>query len=371
MKRLIIMAAGLLLVAVACQQRAKEFEVDFTKEYDGVKVDLNDIAENLRIVRLDTAGGNYIEYFNGFVGKEYIIHIGRKKIALYSKNGKFIRTIAAQGRGPGEYQFVDAWAVDKKEQTFLYHDFFSNEILRYNLSLKQKEKSIPFESKGQLNGMFFHNDSTVAVCPRRFGGYKYQYFFIHLSGEIVRGEEKEGDVKKAKLGFERTLKQTRKHEVIYQPGESEVVYQIEEKGKRKLLSFILPAGRKKEDKDEYYKGELRFLGDKMMILGKTKVTQRDNVCYFDPEDYLMSIDEQEINRVDAYVFSDLKLSLRKIDIHQNGVIVHSSPALTFKDNLRYTLKKKKLSEEQRAKLIKLNASISKEENPILIVGDLK
>ena len=77
----------------------------------------------------------------------------RDRILLFSADGKYTCTIAQRGKGPGEFNQIDAYDVDDNEQFIYYHDRGKNYINKYTLSSCKHEENIPFTNKGNLSNM--------------------------------------------------------------------------------------------------------------------------------------------------------------------------------------------------------------------------
>ncbi|MCG8475783.1 MAG: 6-bladed beta-propeller [Cytophagales bacterium] len=379
----IYLIAGLLFAAAACQPKSSDEElmVDFTKEYDSISVDLGDIAENIRLVRLDTSGGNYLSGFYGYIGEKYIINVGcYSKINLFTASGKFVKNIAVRGKGPDEFMQIDAWAVDDKENYFVFHDNGKNYIKRFNLESLILEKNIPFENHGWLSGMTFLNDTTLAFHPGRFADYGYLYFCQSVSGKILFGVKKEKEERK-KLGyggFSPIFKKAKDSTFLLQSFLSDSVFLFSGNKKRKLMSFVNPVSKKINGVTHQNSASILHMTRKNYYLKKGEVRVRiskksvslegssNSICQMDRSGHSVKI----ISKVHLPVLG-ITISDPKLDFHENNKVSIYKSAAAFKDILEQSLENEKLSEEQRAKLAKLNASISEDDNPILIVGDLK
>ena len=97
--------------------------IDVAEKYDEVSLRLDDVLDDIKLIRLETTGHSLLSYFSGYVGEKHIIAMDRNRVLLFSADGKYNRTIAQRGKGPGEFTQIDAWDVDDNEQ-FLY--FFSS-----------------------------------------------------------------------------------------------------------------------------------------------------------------------------------------------------------------------------------------------------
>lgn len=75
---------------------------------------INEIVSNLRIIPLETHPEALLpEFFKVWVGKDYILILGREEILMFSSEGKFLRKVAQQGRGPEEFVSLMNYDVDE------------------------------------------------------------------------------------------------------------------------------------------------------------------------------------------------------------------------------------------------------------------
>lgn len=165
--------------------------IDLAEKYDEVSLKLDDVLDDIKLIRLETTEHSLLSYFSGYVGEKHIIAMDRNRVLLFSADGKYNRTIAKRGKGPGEFTQIDAWDVDDNEQFLYYHDKGKNYINKYNISSCKHEDNIPFANKGDLSNMVSVNDTLLAIVPGMFAGYGYLYFFQSTTGEIITGQKKE------------------------------------------------------------------------------------------------------------------------------------------------------------------------------------
>jgi len=114
--RKFIWIIGLLLLS-NCTLDKKESQalqvVDIEGSMNKMEVwNLSHLASSIRYVALETKIENYISNVHDYrEADKYMIITNLKQCMLFDKAGKFIRQIGINGRGPGEYQFVNSVGI--------------------------------------------------------------------------------------------------------------------------------------------------------------------------------------------------------------------------------------------------------------------
>ena len=107
---------------------------------------LQEIAEEITAIEFELTdesvfSPNYIQ--NIVISENEVFIAGMQKIYVFSKEGKFIRTIGSKGQGPGEYLGISRIALDEKNRRLFINS--SPKILSYDLTgnfLKEKQLSV-------------------------------------------------------------------------------------------------------------------------------------------------------------------------------------------------------------------------------------
>ena len=82
-----------------------------------------------------------IQYHNG---RYYIIDAKvTNKLFVFSESGEFLFNISNEGQGPGEYQDLRSFVINKSQNTIDIFDDFKRQFLRYTLD-GEFIKEIPF-----------------------------------------------------------------------------------------------------------------------------------------------------------------------------------------------------------------------------------
>jgi hypothetical protein len=127
---------------------------------------LSEIAEEITAIELELTDESLInpDYLQGVIisENEVIIANSTGKILVFSKTGKFIRTIGSRGQGPGEYGRINNFALDKKNNRLIVSA--NLKIIFYDLNgtfLKEK-----LMADFPVNDMNYINDELLLLVER-------------------------------------------------------------------------------------------------------------------------------------------------------------------------------------------------------------
>ncbi len=122
MKKCLLLACAILAVS-ACAPKSTELKIyDLDAVGFEVTVKMSDIADNLRVVPLES-GDDFIvsSETQKWVNDKYILIFGQNAIEQFSaEDGKHIRTLAVKGGGPNEYDYVLSPFVDDERQILYF-----------------------------------------------------------------------------------------------------------------------------------------------------------------------------------------------------------------------------------------------------------
>lgn len=361
--------------------------IDTRKEVKVEAVNLSDIADDIHVIRLETGESSLIRNFNGYVGERHIISVGQSVIHLFDASGKYISQISRRGKGPGEFNQLDAWCVDKDEKYFLYHDMGKNQIIRYDLEKLSHNRSIPFESKGSLNTIMVYDDTLLLVVPGNFGTYGYQYFFQTFDGRVAGGLEREDQPHPgAWAGMHSRLGISEEGRIMIQPSESDTVFMVSGNDLVPSIVFISDRPERYGDMTRGASNQYLFESNGMihfMRVGYENTISPGNamISITDVGYYIYDSQKREVCRAEP-LYHELwgyELELPGLAIQEGGLVHCSLQASEFRKALRQALDSsvKGLSgqtverqSDDRAKSKDLYDLISDDDNPVIIRGSL-
>ena len=143
MKKLILSLGMALLALCGCKETSsvKESEgrivVDITQPEKNLK--MSDLFSDIKYVKLETTSESLIQYINrvlDFDGNLLVVDRDNQSLLLFDKDGQFIKKIAGQGKGPGEYSKMYDVAVDKEGRRLFVLDAYAQSVLIYDFDGK-------------------------------------------------------------------------------------------------------------------------------------------------------------------------------------------------------------------------------------------
>ena len=91
--------------------------VELSKAKGEMDLKLSDLLENIRVIPLETRPDVLLpDCPFVWVGEKYIITYGGDAIYLFTVDGKYVRKLVQQGRGPDEYLYAMGFGADKQER---------------------------------------------------------------------------------------------------------------------------------------------------------------------------------------------------------------------------------------------------------------
>jgi hypothetical protein len=110
-----------------------DIERDFGKDKE---FRLSEIADDIEYVKLEKSpksfvGGGIPSYY---VTKEYIFIYSSQRLLQFYRNGKYIKEIGKNGRGPGEFLSIRGMALNELNHTFYIISNYTSKVLKYDVN---------------------------------------------------------------------------------------------------------------------------------------------------------------------------------------------------------------------------------------------
>jgi|GEM_PF-6450511 hypothetical protein len=141
-----------LCILSACGGKGPQelFIIDIEKSAENIDLTLSDILEDLSIVALETSDDVLISGYSGtFVTDKYILATGESHIHLFDKEGRHIKKLLYKGNGPNEYLNINAYCMDE-EKGILYYTETQKKQSIFRVSLPDgtflEPLSLPFQN---------------------------------------------------------------------------------------------------------------------------------------------------------------------------------------------------------------------------------
>ena len=154
MKKVIYLFAIILIVSCT-ESKPRLQDVDALYQVNLDSIETNDspllassMFKNVRTIILDDDEYAVIGQIDELqVFEDYLFIMDKskaRKVFIYNKEGKFVRQIGSEGRGPGEYRDLEDFCLDTKKREIYLLDF-SGKVLIYNFDDGKFIKSLNFD----------------------------------------------------------------------------------------------------------------------------------------------------------------------------------------------------------------------------------
>jgi len=152
-----------LFLPYACQHRPSD-SIDLTRE---VPMSVFDLYSRVETIQLETPPDaligsiRKIEYYDGFY---YIIDVVTQQIFCFDKDGSFIFKIDDQGKGPGEYNYISDFAIDRHNNRMIVLEPPLGRVLIFDLKGNHiSTRRIDTGKVMGFNKVFPINDSILLI----------------------------------------------------------------------------------------------------------------------------------------------------------------------------------------------------------------
>lgn len=139
-----------LCTCMACNPVRKQVTTaDVSRPIGQVELKLSDLLTDIQVVPLQTNDSVLIgSRARAAITDQYIIILEPEKVFQFSKEGKYIRTLAVRGNGPGEFNTMVNPIIVPGEEILYYIDFKDiHSIGSINLKSGEIQKPIRFDIK--------------------------------------------------------------------------------------------------------------------------------------------------------------------------------------------------------------------------------
>jgi len=190
--KLVLAIAISLTVFVACHEKEKtapvpQINVD---EIPNKDVKMQEITSAFTIIPLETTDRSLIQYLKKVVlydDKFFILDDQRPLFAVFSKTGKFLKTVSKQGKGPGEYYVPTDFTIDSEQKQIELLDGFTGRIFIYDLEGNYKNR-IRTSVQGNYFVKFKNGDYVIYTNMRNEVEMPYKLVRISNDGKILSKE---------------------------------------------------------------------------------------------------------------------------------------------------------------------------------------
>jgi hypothetical protein len=190
----------LCLVMFGCQSRHTDTAIEssepdpfFTISFAEIiksksEVSVSAIAESVEYIPLENTSqsmlGNVMDIQ---LTPEYIFirHNGSRLLTQFGRDGKFIRHIGKEGRGPKEYGLMRKFSIDEANRLIYIHTNWTHKIMVYNFD-GDFIKSLQFGSSGRGLITWSRDSFLVSFSEPHNGDEPYTFIETNFQGDTIQ-----------------------------------------------------------------------------------------------------------------------------------------------------------------------------------------
>lgn len=200
----------LLITLNGCMNDNFNNKINLNKIGKIIDLKLSDIVDGLRWVALETNPHCLIGIdCRYYMNDKYILTFDQNKILQFSGDGKFIRELSKQGKGPNEFIAVRTFTVNDEKEILYFQDHGKyNAIYAIDLKNGKYLPKILLPNTIVLNTMSLINDSIFICASSNNPENGFSIFSMDINGNV-------------KFGFRHQKKQTKGPTLI--PKRNEII----------------------------------------------------------------------------------------------------------------------------------------------------
>jgi len=359
------------------ESKKTSYFINLNKVKDSVSYVLEDILDDVELVKLETREECLFDRGNIFVTENYIlVHADNKGVLQFSRKGSFIRTLIHSGKGPKEIQRI-GWDIEEKTQTLFITDRNKqNAILsidlrsgKFNTDIK---KAIPLK----CTEIHVLDNGNLRLVPSGYFSNGDQPFYFY-------DQDRQGNISRIAYApdkwyntmVEKTLFRIN-DKWMYTDDLEERIYQVQKDTLIPYLSFEVGASKKfnPANGDSFiYNSTIGhlLLFSIFNVEGNREwngsLVRFGENCY-----YILDTERQQIY---LHQNDSINLLQHSMNLHERDVRSHSNKLFSIKINTidlieigESALESSTLPKSNRIKIKELLSGLSEEDNPVLIIG---
>lgn len=379
-----------LPIKLYCQAGASEkapYAIDIAGNLKNHRVfRLSEIATDVSYVRLETRPNALIGY--GTIkpaGKYLIVGTYRNPIMLFTKEGKFIRTIGFIGKGPGEYKAPYLNQVDSLKQELFMLSNGNDRIYRYSFSGKLMQ-DIPLPQFCTDFYRFDNGNLLLATVHNYKADGFYPFVLLDPAGKLIK-EIKSNEVpagKQIAFGIAPFFDPCSNGNVMVNNYGRDVIWQISPAGEMKPYANLLLG--KLKTPDEFYFDQAKWaskpfgyfaLGFRCAEAGRligVSFSKGQTIAgYFDPHTRELFLrDSTEAGEYGFLNDLDGGPGFGDVRYFREGDYLYTYlMAVDLKLSRKYYEKREALHPEKKMAMLKMIDSLDEDDNPVIMIIKLK
>ena len=380
------------LFLTSCKEEKKPFSTTYSEGdneirtfqlntyTDTIPLKLTDIAGDFRIVRLETTDSCLVSMFNLQVNEKYIIILSMDKLVLFDSNGKYLRTLANEGRGPDEYQYL--WRLTLNSQGDKLYGIQNDPAKIYYWALPGNSyKSIPVKQNIDPTDFMVVDDSLFFITNTRSQFWQNKLYVLDSTGK-TRYHFPNRFNEDTKRSHSRKILYHLNGGNYYYPHWSDSIYQIS--GDTLMLKYAFLSHPKEEIEIEHMTPNLIMCRSftperdeaREMKNPFTGEIQHVTVTHGSHYQYIINTQTHKVisyrNLKNDILSDQLGLELiPSLKVYLCDYIVYFYKPTVLLKRIPEVLEKNNIDDAIRTRLQDLLENLKEDDNPVLLIGKLK
>lgn len=342
---------------------------------DPIVVNMFQFFNNISYVKLETTEDNKLGRVKWSIGNKYLVGYDRGSgFVQFTSDGKFIRKFANYGKGPHEV-YYPIWTVSKDESHIYIYDFLKPKyFLCFNLNSGNFDKNIPIPIEGEINNVYFVNDSTL-ICAPVVGNGKpagnYYLFWQTLSGKLIKTLSAKTKSKPVVLSGNILYKVG--DQFRYRPLYSDTIFQV---NNFSIDPYIIFKGTSRQGSEIGSNNFEIFLETPEFFIVKSSVIKSKEALGQNTVGYVTVQEDYLVNKITKkmYVISKVENDLNDLPVYPFSMMDQISPkkyiiveAVSFLNTIARFKKDPDKQIKDRVKIMDIGRGMTETDNPVLII----
>ena len=347
---------------------------------DTIPLKLTDIAEDIKIIKLETIDSSLVSTFNVFINDQYIVSQDFYNILLFNRDGKYLKNLSRSGRGPGEFNNLRQIVLSDRGNKLYGLEFSPEKIHCWNLN-DNDYKGIHTGTEGVSNDIMVVEDSLIFVSNMRYDICKDKLLVINPEGKILnRIPNTSNEDSKHSMG--RKILYHIDGNSYYYPHWCDSIYQIMQD--TLMLKYAFPGHQKEQIYIENITSDFLICSSftprkEVPKTIKDPVTGEESHATYTYGDSYRYIIYPKQHKVICFTKLQNDIMSDRINSEYSPTmmgfvgdkIIYYYPALQLTTRLPEILKDSTLDNDIRQRLQEVLNGLHEDDNPVLVVGKLK
>jgi len=348
---------------------------------------LSEIADDVSYIRLETRPDLLIGYGSiKLAGKYILVGTYRKPIMLFTREGKYIRSIGSVGKGPGEYKNPSINQINPVKEELFVLGSGNDRIFKYSFSGKLLQ-DIPLPYMCSDFYLFANGNLLLATPSNEKADGFYPFVLLDPKGKPIKEiQSLEAPVgRHIAYGVRPNFEAAQNGSVIVNNFGRDVIWQISPAGEIRPYATLL-LGRLKTP-DEYYYDQAKWvekpfgyfaLGFACSETGPLLQVSyayelHTEIGYFDPKTTKMQFrDSTRFGESGFHNDLDGGPAFGFTQFFQEGNILFTSlMSIDIKVNRKFYAKQEALYPDKKKAMLEMIDSLDENDNPVIMVVRLR